>query len=252
MNDDHELPPEVENDFLKQVQIFEEAWQNVKQVAVYELIGRPDYKKEESLSDAEIEPELENLHQLLNEHNMSLNVIGEYPPRVIYKFITEELFVHQTDDLNLPGWSTNFIYEEFHPNHSLDIENRANEFIQSWLEKRFCEYSWELADDFVLPDGRILSKELLLSKFNVIFESFAEFRNGKSKINDISFQWDDQQQNGIGHADGFLRYEAVLENSEMMNISGEFKLYMSNESGWWKIFYFDFPGFSWDENNPAS
>jgi hypothetical protein len=251
MNDEHELPPEVENDFLKQVQMFEEAWQNVKQVKVYELIGSPEYKNEASLTDTEVESELENLHELLHSHNMSLNVIGEYEPRVIYKFITEELFIHETDDLNLPGWSTNFIYEEFHPNHSLDIRNRANEFVESWLERRFCEYSWELGDEFVLSDGRTLSKEILLLKFNRLFELFAEFKNSEHEILDVSFKWDDQQQNGIGHAEGFINYEAVLENGEIVSIGGPFKLYMSNEHGWWRIFYFDFPGFNWNDKESA-
>src|SRR5215211_4677415 len=93
------LPPEIENDFLKQVQAFEQAWQNVQQSAVYELLGKPDYKKDELLSDAELKFELKRLFAILEEHNIWLDVLGDQEPRVIYRFITEELFLHQTDDL---------------------------------------------------------------------------------------------------------------------------------------------------------
>jgi len=46
--------------------------------------------------------------------------VPKYAPSVIYKFITEELFDHEMDDIMLPGFVHHFIYEEFHPNHEYD------------------------------------------------------------------------------------------------------------------------------------
>lgn len=244
-NEDSDLPPEIENDFLKQVQAFEEAWQHVKQVKVYERLNHPDFKKEDLLSDTEIEEELKKMHELLEEHNMHLDTLADYEPRVIYRFITEELFQHETDDLQLPGWTTNFIYEEFHPNHKMDIKNRAIEFFDGWFQMKLGEYSWELSEDFVLPNGIVLSKQEVISKLKLVFESFACFDHWDYEIEDISFQWDDNQSKGLGHAEGQVEYEAVMENGEIVNLKGPFKFYMANEEGWWNIFYFIFPGFNW-------
>src|SRR5215213_7338017 len=142
---DEDLPPEIENDFLRHVQAFEEAWQNVKQVTVYDLLDKPDFVKESFLTDAELKEQLSRVFEILDEHEMHLDVLGEYEPRIIYRFITEELFAHETDDLQLPGWTKSFIYEEFHPNHKMDIHNRTIEFLNDWFDRKFNEYSWELS-----------------------------------------------------------------------------------------------------------
>ena len=77
---DKDLPPEIENDFLKHVQEFEEAWQNVKQVPVFDLLGKPDFIKAELLDDEKIVQELNRLLEIMEEHEIMLDVLGEYPP----------------------------------------------------------------------------------------------------------------------------------------------------------------------------
>lgn len=46
-------------------------------------------------------------------------------------------------------------------------------------------------------------------------------------------------------AEGAVKYDAVLTTGETVHLEGPFKLYLSNEDGWWSIFYFVFPGFDW-------
>ena len=45
-----DLPPEIEAQFLQNIQKFEDAWKNVNYIKVYDYIGKPDYKKEDDLS----------------------------------------------------------------------------------------------------------------------------------------------------------------------------------------------------------
>lgn len=239
------LPPEVENNFLKQVQQFEDAWRDVKTVKLYNFIGNPSYKSDTELNDEEIKTELERLMELMENHNISLAVLGQYEQRLIYRFITEELFQHEINDMQLPGWATNFTYEEFHPNHKMDIERHAKDFLKHWFEMEFNEYSSELAYDFLLADGSTLSREEVLQKMDKIFDSYTSFSNHNYAILDIAFKWDDKNQTGLGHAEGGVKYVAELENGETVNIEGPFKIYLSNEHGWWNIFYFVFPGFTW-------
>ncbi len=239
------LPPDLEHSFLQNVQRFEDARKNAKQVKVYELLGKPDYKKESYLSDSEIKMELKKLFDLLESKSMPLAVLGEYEPRLIYKFITEELFEHETDDVQLPGMTKNFTYEEFHPNHKMEIHERTMDFLSDWFEQKFTEYCWELNDPFILSNGTIMPKAEVLKKLENVFNSYSSFANPKYAIGEISFQWNDMEARGMGHAQGVVQYDAILEHGEIVHFEGPFKLYMSNESTWWTVFYFVFPGFKW-------
>ena len=239
------LPPEIENEFLLQVQQFEDAWKDVKYVKVHDLLGKPGFIKAGDLSDSEVKAGVEKLFDLLKQYNINLEVQGEYEPRIIYRFITEELFEHETDDVQMPGMSKNFIYEEFHPNHRIDIEEKARFFLRHWFEQNFDEHSWELNDPFILSDGNIISKEIVLKKLNDVFESFTSFSNCLITEIETGFEWDEEEKRGIGHAEGAVKYDAVMENGETIQFEGPFKLYMSCEDYYWGIFYFVFPGFHW-------
>ncbi len=239
------LPPEVENAFLQNIQQFEAAWQDAKPQKVYDLLGQPDFKTADSLQPEEIEPALEKMNDLLTAHNMALDVLGKYDPIVIYRFITEELFEHETDGMSFPGMTSHYIYEEFHPNHTMDIERAANDFFDHWFGWQFNEYSTELAAVFVLPDGSQLTKQQAIEKFDQFFACFNSFSDSHFAIHETSFQWNDEQHTGLGHAEGMVQYSAELENGELIIMDGPFKFYMSNEFGGWDIFSLVMPGFKW-------
>ena len=240
-----DIPPDLEHMFLKNVQAWEEAYKDVKQVKIYDYIKRPDYKPSFMLDDEQVKEELIRLTEVMNCNNICLHVEGNYDPRTIYQFITEELFEHETDDMQLPGLTQNFTYEEFHPNHQLDIQRRTMDFFENWFERKFNDYSWELNDTLILPDGRALCKAEVLLKIQKVFDSYTLFSNVQFALGETSFQFDDTNGTGLGHSEGMVKYNARMENGEMVLIEGPFKLYMSYECNWWNIFYFVFPGFVW-------
>src|SRR5207237_406185 len=51
---DGNVPPELENEFLKNVIAFEHAFENARQVKVFDLLNRPSFKKSTELDDARI------------------------------------------------------------------------------------------------------------------------------------------------------------------------------------------------------
>ena len=118
-----DLPEEVENQWLKQIKAFEEAHENVVYTTVHKKIGQPEFPKADDLSDDEVSTKLEEVQELLGQYSIALDVIGEYDDRVIYRFITEELFEHEMEDMDVPGMTNHFIYEEFHPNPKLDAQD---------------------------------------------------------------------------------------------------------------------------------
>ena len=246
MGKDEHLPPEIENEFLKHVIAFEEAMENEQVEAIFKTIGKPAHHKASSLADEQISTELERLIAIMADHSIQLDVLGNYDERTIYTFITEELFKHEVViGSSVPGFTYHFIYEEFHPNHHYDIENRVREFFTDWFEQKFDEYSFELADQMIIANGTTMKKDELMNKIQIVFDSYPSFTDQQFTFGDISFQLDEANSTGMGYAEGDVKYYARLENGQQILIGGPFKFYLSLDDKWWQIFYFVFPGFEW-------
>lgn len=239
------LPPGLEAEFLKNVQQFEDSFDKTSPVSIYECIGQPEFIKAEELKPEEVKVEISRIIEIMHSKNIILEVLGQYDLLVIYKFITEELFYEKIREVNLPGYIHNFIYEEFHPNHKIDISRTAQGFCNHWFENDFDEDSIELAGQLITAEGKIFSKQEVLEKLHNCLNSYQRFINIKFKGADTAFEWDEMERKGIGHAEGMFSYDAEIESGETIHIEGPFKLYMTNETGLWEIFYFVFPGFSW-------
>ncbi len=115
--DDHEVPPEIENDFLNNILAFEEQFEKQKRIKVFDKIGKPaHFLPAGEIDDSEMDNAWNELNEYMRQYNINLDVCSpNIGSRELYRFTTEELFNHETDDINLPGWSTNFIYDEFYP-----------------------------------------------------------------------------------------------------------------------------------------
>lgn len=165
----------------------EEAWKDVKYVRVYDQIGRPVFRPENELSNEEIKTETERLTAVMNKKEVFLDISGEYEPRLIYRFITEELFDHETDDMQLPGWSKNFSYEEFHPNHAMDIEKTAKDFLRDWFKKKFTEYSLQFNKKLMNGEGKAYTRDEVKNKLNTCLSFYEKFSTEKYQIDDVNF-----------------------------------------------------------------
>ena len=170
---DSNLPSEIENHFLDYVINFEEQFKNAKQISVYEKIGKPEFKLAENLNDEEITVELNKIEALLHSKNIGLDVICDYEneERLIYKFITEELFNHEIDDISIAGMNTHFIYEEFHPNNEYDIEHACFDFIKMFLNKKSTFYEDYHSKDAINHEA-LNNFRSLFKKFKIKFYEF--------------------------------------------------------------------------------
>lgn len=240
------IPPLIVNEFLKSVYEFEQKFREPReQIKIYDKLGKPLFKRSDELTDKQLSRELKKLQKHMHRHGLELDVLGEYADRTIYTFITEEFFEHEMEDLHMPGYTHHFCYEEFYPNHELDIKNRSLEFLNQWFNRKINEYSWQLADPFIHPDTREFPKEVILKKISNVFASYTSFLNCEYAFKEISFEWNDQNETGRGFVEGFVKYDGIMENRETVHIEGPFQFYFSNKDSWWTIFYFVFPGFSW-------
>ena len=240
-----DIPPELENVFLQNVIAFEEASKNVKHICLYDYLGKPPFKMITELEPSQVVPELRRLRKLIEEKQVILDILDDYDDAVIYKFITEELFLQETYETLIPGMIRHFTYESFHPNHKLDIRERTMDFLGDWFERKMDEHSWELSPQFILPDETVFDRKEVVTKIKTIFAAYTAFAKCQYAVGDIGFEWNEKNKTGLGYCEGAVKYHAVLESGETVAIEGPFKLFLSNEGNWWHIFYFIFPGFKW-------
>lgn len=241
------LPPEIENLFLKNVLAFEENHAKAEYVTIYQRINKPNFKPISELkSEAEVSNALNELIAVLEQHDIRLDICdGPYPDEMIYRFITEELLMQEIEKKNDFGTSV-FIYEEFHPNHKADIERITKDFLEHWIDRDVDGLGHELASDIITAQDTVIPVAQLSNKLTHFFESYQRFNNLDDVINEVSFKLS-EEGTSMGHAEGFLAYTAILENSaETITFKGPFKLYMALSYGYWEVVYFVMPGFNWD------
>jgi hypothetical protein len=238
------LPPEIENQFLKNVLAFEDHHNGSAYTRIFDKIGKPEVKNYKEMKPGEISLEVERLLTLLQKHGIQLQFsAGPYPAETIYPFITEEFFEEMVEERSVPGMTDIFLYEEFHPNHQADITNRAHEFIRNWVQRNLNEYSTELSWHCINQEGVQMTREDVINRLKIFFEAFEYFGNDGYNIDEVSFQLQEEGTRGMGFAEGKLKYDAIMENGETIHYEGPYKLYMQLEDNWWCIFNFIMPGF---------
>jgi len=235
------LPPEVENDFLKGVEEFDKVWDKCKQITVFEKLGRPIFRKANEVPDAELKKEFYSISDKLREKGMSIESIHKVDDREMYRFITEELFKHETDDMSLPGWITHFTYEEFHPNHECDVKDHAWDFVKEILGKRNVE-AHLLCSEIKISDDSIITAEEVLRKINAQRSFYSKFEIEQFEIS--LFEINDEKT--IAKVDFDLKYSAIIDGTKerhLFNGKGNAVLKNEYDSNWWTIYQFNAPGF---------
>ena len=118
-NKSSELSPELENKFLRYMEAFEKEYAKNEQVKLYDFLGTPPFKRNEDVKDEELMDALTYLQIAMAKKLVRLDVLSDVAPREIYRFITEELFNEEVDNISIPGLNLCFIYEEFYPEEGL-------------------------------------------------------------------------------------------------------------------------------------
>ena len=235
------FPPQVENEFLKNVLAFENSFSTTPMKTIYELLEKPKHKPEIELDDNAIELALEVLFTLMKKKQITLEFLGAYSSRTKYKFITEEFFNEAVSENRIPGMIWDLNYEEYHPNHEVEIEQKTISFITAWIDQKINKDYFGLADTFIMPNGQIFGKDEILNKIKNIYKSFPEFKDCSYTIE--KFDYELQNNIGMGFSEGIVKYIAMSRSQEKITIEGQFKLYFTLEFNSWSIFYFIFPGF---------
>ena len=230
-----EVPPELEQQFLKQIINFQKKHEQSKLVTVYKYIGEPAYNHVNDLSDKEVVKDLTRLQKLMARKGVVLSVLAETPRREVYRFITEELFKIEVEDIKLKGWVNQFIYEEFHPNVEYDVRSAVYYCLQTIFNKGHAFLDDYFSED--LQDSIGLSTDTDEMKEKI--ESFwSKFNNTKLEQYDVESSQIDKGS-GIANVVCNVCYKTQSEKGKRFkkeNITVEFNLRRSKHmDSWWDI-----------------
>ncbi|MEO8821435.1 MAG: hypothetical protein ABI267_06100 [Ginsengibacter sp.] len=241
-----DLPPDIQNQFLKNIFEFEKTNAGAKSRSIYEILGSPDFKDESHLEDEQFKIEFDQLYDLLRNNNINVEFSRQRPDRFKFNFITKELFEHTTSFMPAKGMSTYFHYEEFHPDHELEIKDLTNLFLDDFLERRLDENIHYINNQFLEPDGNIVSLEDLIKRFQSLYEVVPNFENTSFNIEKIDFELKESegQPSGMGFSEGIINYDLIFRDCMRKEIRGPFKIYFSREWDCWSICFFYLAGFN--------
>lgn len=240
------LDPELEAQWLDYLEAFESRYENAARITLFKLVGEPTFKPLNELTDEEFPKELDRLYQLLIEHEISFDTLADVDDREIYRFIIEELFYEEMDDLQIPGLMSCFIYEDFHPNATLDIELAIDTFFISTLGKddnisgTGYDFTYIDTENYLNAEGKEIPKEQIERQITNFLKSFDSFEIIKRDV--VDFQVNEDETDAIVKMD--MAYIAWIEKGkahEKYSGIAVLKLQPSPYGGW-GIYQIDMPG----------
>ncbi len=238
MHDTTELPPDVENQWLQNIYEFERQYKDAVQISVWEFIGRPDFVKWESLTEDQLREAIEDLMNRMEQKGVQLDFLCQYDDRIVYRFITEEFFKHEMDNIVMRDGFHGFIYEEFHPNHDYDLRRFSNHFINGVVSKTWSEFEMFVLADTVSLHNTPYSR----SGISCLIEFFQDIHSTieleQFTIHNVSIDLENKK----GVVRGDLTYRATLFQKETEQIEGPVILHFEHGQLDWDIVQIEVPG----------
>jgi hypothetical protein len=236
-SDTSSLNPEIENQWLSHIYNFEQQYRDAKKIKLYEAIGRPDFKKLDELLPEQVSAALKQLRSQMEAKRIVLDCCCEYEDAVLYRFITEELFDYEIDDISVEGMMNHFIYEEFHPNHDYDLRRYAKEFIENLFEQKWNpEFHTHLFATMVSYKGKEYNNEEI-SSIILAFQEGHTFQVEKFTIDNVSF---DLEKGEAKVQAGIVYYSCAEQNLQFHQ--GSATLHFTHQYGYWCLSGFLLPG----------
>jgi hypothetical protein len=126
---------EIENILLKHVLEYERKAETAQKIKIFDKIEKPThFRPATSIPDNEIDKSLEEVISYLNKYSLDIDVCSpSVTNRELYRFIIEELFYHNMDDIDVDGMITCFVYDEFHPDPVYDNTVAARDYCMKYI-----------------------------------------------------------------------------------------------------------------------
>ncbi|HEX8060869.1 MAG TPA: hypothetical protein VF473_08030 [Cyclobacteriaceae bacterium] len=235
------LSPELENKWLRYICDHEELFEQCGRITVYDYINRPPFTAVEDLEREQVTPELERLLSVMRSHGIQLDCMCEYSDRVIYQFVTTELFGVEMDNIRMPGLVNHFTYEDFHMNNQYEIERIAVDLIKSVYN-----HEWRAEYDSVWVGAAVKCNGIShdFHGFSSLVTGFQQRHSvleiRELHINEVSVD----ELNGHGQVAATLVYLSQQHYGAREQLRGDCIINFRKEtpSGYWNVIDINMPG----------
>jgi hypothetical protein len=137
---------------------------------------------------------------------------------------------------------TVYRYEDFYPDPEKELKENAMMFLSYLLSKLFDEEDATFFSQQVwLRSGGTVSRDELVNKLKTALDCYVDIEMEAFGFTDCRIVED--EKNSAGMLEGYIKYKATLESSEVVPIIGRFSIFNMKEEGEWRIKMFDLPGF---------
>lgn len=245
-NQESNISPELESEWLNNIEQFEQQFSISETTSIWKYMGEPTFKKIHELEPEEISVELQRLFEIMDENNIHLDTLCDVDETELYRFITEELFVYEINNVQIEGMYSCFTYEDFHPNAEYDIEQAYNYFFRMTMAKmeNIGGDGYDLlyidTKNYLNSKEEKLDEKVVIEKINNFLDSYDYFEIISNQINKIIINKD----NTDAQLSCNIHYKGCFNKcSESITFKGHgiFKLKPS-EYGGWDIYHLKIPG----------
>jgi hypothetical protein len=174
-SEESKLSAEIENVFLQQVLDFERKEAVAKEMSVFEVLGSPQhFPKVEMIGEERIKEMLWKLLNFMESKRINIAVLRpNVSDHEMYRFITQELFTHRMLHIDIEGMTTNFIYDEFHPDYAFDNSNIAvNDCLRQIFNTNDLEWTFHYDNVLQLNQTKNIKVEVFRNKINIFKKRF--------------------------------------------------------------------------------
>ena len=235
-------PPEIEEQWLNYIDQFEQQFEHAKAITVREFIGNPSVMPLSEIPPEKLDEELERLVELMLEHEVILDFLAPTPLEEKYRFITEEFLDEEISDMRIPGMHHRYIYEEFHPNDELDIQDTTRHFLGFFLDREPEFFKHHFAKtDLCNGNGQPATLDQVMGQINCFYESVLVFVDVAVENIRCSIEGD------VATSEADVAWQGLAADGiKEISHSGVAKLQLKkSEYGGWDVTQFRVPGFEW-------
>lgn len=243
---DLQIPPGIENEFLKSIIEFEKQVGQGKRIKVFDKIERPShFKPSNEIPDELINESWEALLQYLKQYSIIIETDNpNIETRELYRFTIEDLFQEEIEDFNMPGnIEYVFFYEEFHSDPIHENTRIAEKTIGAIISKEPVLSLYEFSGK-----GIRLNQQLLL--INDELENMVNgFKKGYDSItlNSINETKHNLTEEGMSIAGS---YDAILvKNDQSKMVSGTWQICFEEDQYGWHITAVDIEALQFDRDS---
>jgi hypothetical protein len=238
--DESDAPPAIIGEWLDTVEEFERQFQSAGKTTVRAYAGNPQCIPPSSLGPGEIPGELRKLIDHLGAHAIAVHFDRTVPPAEAYRFIVEELFAMEIDDVRIAGMTHSFAYEDFHPDLAACATMFAGHFLYS-LFTRDSEACVQRADreELYSATGRLITREAMRRALETFIARVAVFTGSDVTEKECTLQGDYAT---VRFAISWTGLEAGTLRS--LSASGEAEIRMKRHGIAWNVVRAACPG--WD------